>query len=546
LSGLSVDVAWVTVNLGRWNPPLKGRLSAKLAGRINIQKSGLSMSNHEHDQEMEATFEADTNVQSIAGGRPSTDANVFFQLIFGAVATVVLAVAVGLFKGSDIGGLRYIYEIINERGWVQYGELLMSFMVVALMVLKSRIVKNQLSVVASNPIPVDIDMSNDQQLLQLRDSLMRREEFSWSIILNRIDRAINLWLSTKDVSRVTTWAGSESTRDTASSDSSYSLCRVLIWAIPILGFIGTVLGLALAVSGFGVLGGSAEISAIKDAIGQVTVGLGVAFDTTLLALFLTVLLMFPLSFIQRSEENLFVELENYLDDMFLSRLPSGDKQSIVIENLEDSIEAAFRRYIPDPDRYDEVFTRSIEKAAASVEAKFANLSKNYETALKEVSGQLTGSLNGVGDNFRKSVAGALEDLHKQDTALMASRKQWIDEEKKHMAAALDGVAKSAESVVAGYQKTAHELQAASSAAAAKSADAAHAVAVKLDEVTKLAAGIQDLLKLEKAVEKSLSSMAASDDFRKTLEDLRKHINSTTEFCNRLSKPRVITLREELT
>ncbi|MGA1531312.1 MAG: MotA/TolQ/ExbB proton channel family protein, partial [Kiritimatiellia bacterium] len=266
-----------------------------------FKKSG---SHADEAEEVAVLEEAD----AVSVGRPTTDANVFFQLIFGVVATIVLALAVSVFKNSESSSLKYINDIINERGWVQYGEVLMSFMVVALMVLKSRIIKNQLKVVASNPIPAEIDLSNDEEVHRLRESIMHREEYSWSIILNRIDRAIGLWLSTKDVGRVTTWASAESTRDTSSSDSSYSLCRVLIWAIPILGFIGTVLGLAVAVSGFGVLGGSAEIGAIKEAIGQVTLGLGVAFDTTLLALMLTVLLMFPLSFIQRSEENFFVEL----------------------------------------------------------------------------------------------------------------------------------------------------------------------------------------------------------------------------------------------
>jgi biopolymer transport protein ExbB/TolQ len=467
-------------------------------------ESAMFKKSDRHVQENEEVAVLD-EADAVSVGRPTTDANVFFQLGFGVVATIVLALAVSVFRNSESSSLKYINDIINERGWVQYGELLMSFMVVALMVLKSRIVKNQLKVVASNPIPADLDLTNDEELHRLRDSIMRREEFSWSIILNRIDRAIGLWLSTKDVGRVATWASAESARDSSSSDSSYSLCRVLIWAIPILGFIGTVLGLAVAVSGFGVLGGSAEIGAIKEAIGQVTLGLGVAFDTTLLALMLTVLLMFPLSFIQRSEEIFFVDLENYLDDMFVSRLPSGDKQSIVIENLEDSIEAAFRRYIPDPDRYDEVFTRSIEKAATSVEAKFAGLTKGYESALKQVATQMSSEMAGV----------------------------------------MDGVSKSAQGVVDGYQKSAGELQAATEVSIKKSIDAAQVLAGKLDEVSKLAAGVQELLQVDKAVQKSLAGIAASDDFQKTLADLRAHISTTTEFCTRLSQPRVITLHEEV-
>lgn len=500
------------------------------------------MSQEEHD-DAEAVVEV-SEMDSMRSGRPTTDANVFFQLIVGIGLTVGTAYGVRFFDGMGNAGLQYVNDIVNKRGWVQYGELLMSFMVLAMMFLKARIVKNQLKVVASNPIPMDLDLSDDEQLNNLRDSIIKRDEFSWSILLNRIDRAIALWLSTKDVGRVSGWAAAESNRDSSSSDSSYSLCRVLIWAIPILGFIGTVMGLAVAVSGFGVLGGSAEISAIKGAIGQVTTGLGVAFDTTLLALLLTVFLMFPLSFIQRNEENLFVELENYLDDMFMARLPSPEQQPIVIENLEDSIEAAFRRYIPDPDRYDEVFTRAIEKAATSIEERFGNLTKNYEVTLKEVTGQLAGNLAGVSDNLRKSIISSMEDLQKQDSAMLAARKQVAEEENKQFSTMLHGVTQSANGIVSAFQKSASEMQTASDAAMTKSTAAAHQLAGKMDEVAQLAAGIKDLLNIEKAIEKSMSGISASEDFRKTLEDLRTHLTSTTEFCNRMSKPRVITLREE--
>ncbi|MGA1530592.1 MAG: hypothetical protein ACO398_07575, partial [Kiritimatiellia bacterium] len=65
------------------------------------------------------------------------------------------------------------------------------------------------------------------------------------------------------------------------------------------------------------------------------------------------------------------------------------------------------------------------------------------------------------------------------------------------------------------------------------------------EVSKLAAGVQELLQVDKAVQKSLSGIAASEDFQKTLADLRSHISTTTEFRTKLSQPRVITLHEEV-
>jgi hypothetical protein len=322
------------------------------------------------DQEPAVQAAEDVSVESLRGSRPSTDVNLFIMLAVGLIGTLIVSFAVAPLKGHKIQALNYLDGIINQRGPVQYLEVLMAVMVAATIFLKSRIVNRNLAVIASNPIPHDLDLNDDQALQNFRDSLPQRPEFGWSILLNRLDRALSsgwvprMWAVWPPGSR----RNPRATR--GSSASSYAISGVLMWAIPILGFIGTVQGLGVAVAGFGVLGGSADVSAIKSAIGQVTVGLGVAFDTTLLALILTTILMFPLISFQRKEEGLFGELDNYIDDLLLARFPSPEQKPIVIENLEDSIEAGFRRYIPDPDRYDEVFTRSIEKAAASVEERF--------------------------------------------------------------------------------------------------------------------------------------------------------------------------------
>jgi hypothetical protein len=479
-------------------------------------------------------------VQSLRGGRPGTVANVMILVLAGMIGTMAVHYGVIPFKDTRAA---YLYGIIRDRGPVQYLELLMAWMVAAMIVLKARIIRKQFGVVASNPIPVDIDLGDDQQLQNLRGHLVQREDFGWSILLNRVDRAIALWLASKDVGRVTTYLAAESDRDTSSSDSSYALSRVLIWAIPILGFIGTVQGLGMAVAGFD-LGGSADIATIKGAISLVTRGLSVAFDTTLLALVITTLLMFPLTELQRREEGLFVELDNYIADTFLGRLPASERQPIVIENLEDSIEAAFRRYIPDPDRYDEVFTRSIEKAATAVEERFGNLTRNYEATLRDLTDTLSSHLSGVGDAIQEALQSSMVEIRKQDAANLERRRALGLEEAARFQQALENVHRKAGEITEQYRQSAASFQEATSASVNQAVGAARDLASRVGEIAGLATGIQDLLKIEQAVEKTLADISASDDFRKTLQDLRRHLEVTSSFCERLSRPRVITLREE--
>ena len=70
--------------------------------------------------------------------------------------------------------------------------------------------------------------------------------------------------------------------------AGYRTVKLFIWAMPILGFIGTVLGISLAVGGFSdFLTTNVSIDQVDEVtaqLGEVASGLSFAFDTTLLGL----------------------------------------------------------------------------------------------------------------------------------------------------------------------------------------------------------------------------------------------------------------------
>jgi hypothetical protein len=316
--------------------------------------------------------------------------------------------------------------------------------------------------------------------------------------------------------------------------------------IPILGFIGTVLGLGQAVGGFSeFLAGEVELDQIKEALRVVTGGLSTAFDTTLLALVLNLLMSFPLSSIQRKEEEFLVEMDVYVDDHLIARFPPPEEKPIVLENLEDAIEAAFRRYIPDPDRYDEVFTRAIERAARSVEERFANLSRDYETSLRDLSGRLAESMATAGTSFETSMKQVADDVHEQEQSLISSRRTIAQEESDRLRKMLSEVQESAQRVASEYQASAAQLESTTRDSARQSLEAAQSLSDRMTSITQMASAIEDLLHIEQSIHKGLDGISASDEFRRTLTNLREHLETTDAFCKRLSKPKVITLREEV-
>ncbi|HJQ78453.1 MAG TPA: MotA/TolQ/ExbB proton channel family protein, partial [Lacipirellulaceae bacterium] len=82
--------------------------------------------------------------------------------------------------------------------------------------------------------------------------------------------------------------------DAVNMHSAYATLRIIIWAIPILGFLGTVIGITVAIA-------SLSPTALEQSMSDVTKGLGVAFDTTAQALALTMILMFTKALVEKAE-----------------------------------------------------------------------------------------------------------------------------------------------------------------------------------------------------------------------------------------------------
>jgi len=98
-------------------------------------------------------------------------------------------------------------------------------------------------------------------------------------------------------------------------DLRYNLLRYIMWLIPSLGFIGTVIGISLALN----YAGAADPNA-PDLLAELTQRLAVAFYTTLLALLQSVVLVFSLHVIQAKEEHCLNKAGQYCLDNLINRL----------------------------------------------------------------------------------------------------------------------------------------------------------------------------------------------------------------------------------
>jgi biopolymer transport protein ExbB/TolQ len=98
-------------------------------------------------------------------------------------------------------------------------------------------------------------------------------------------------------------------------DLRYSMVRYVIWAIPTLGFIGTVVGISLALA----YAGSVDLQD-PSLLSELTKRLAVAFDTTLLALVMSAVLVLIQHVVQAYEERTLNQAGQYCLDNLINRL----------------------------------------------------------------------------------------------------------------------------------------------------------------------------------------------------------------------------------
>jgi biopolymer transport protein ExbB/TolQ len=95
-------------------------------------------------------------------------------------------------------------------------------------------------------------------------------------------------------------------------ESELSMIRYISWAIPSIGFIGTVRGIGEALA-------QAD-KAVQGDIAGVTQSLGVAFNSTFIALLISIFLMFLVYQLQLLQERLVFDTQAYCDDKLIRHM----------------------------------------------------------------------------------------------------------------------------------------------------------------------------------------------------------------------------------
>jgi hypothetical protein len=167
--------------------------------------------------------------------------------------------------------------------------------------------------------------------------------------------------------------------DALALENSYALTRFITWAIPILGFLGTVLGITGAIAGVSPEKLQNDISAVTD-------GLAEAFDCTALALSLTMVTMFCSFLVERMEQGVLESVDFHVERQLAHRFqrPGASAEPFVqaVRQMTQTLLGAM----------DQLVKRQAEVWASSLAEPERRARESYALQQQHFTGALSGAL----------------------------------------------------------------------------------------------------------------------------------------------------------
>lgn len=304
------------------------------------------------------------------------------------------------------------HTLLHERGIIQPISMVVGGMVIGFICTKLAILINEIRLERKTRLP-------DFPCTTLQDDaytdILKSLEMQPSILGRRFTSLVTVWSKTASSTKVEATLDNETEAYDLSLRSSYAFPRILIWSIPILGFIGTVVGIGESVSGFqSFLSKADDIDVLRDGLINVTSGLGTAFDTTFLALLISIIVVLPMSLTERLEQRLLTKIDLTLRKIVLEDLPDQLGGNIVdSDQIETSIDKALKKHLPSPEALVEPAKVFAMRAAALVSSELAPLRSMGEEAVgcmqdarastKAQAQEITEQMNSISDRISSSI-----------------------------------------------------------------------------------------------------------------------------------------------
>jgi biopolymer transport protein ExbB/TolQ len=207
---------------------------------------------------------------------------------------------------------RSLFVIMKD--WEQETCVILMIWAIAIIVLKNQSTRREQETMDADPVRIPEGMrilpEDTREYVRQLESLPAAQQQSLTVRASKA--ALSRFGATRNVQDVSEAGHAVCAAEAERLDSELSMVRYIAWAIPAIGFIGTVRGIGDALA--------EAHKAVTGDISGVTEGLGTAFNSTLVALLLSLVLMFLLHQLQLAQERLVLDAETYLDNRVLRNL----------------------------------------------------------------------------------------------------------------------------------------------------------------------------------------------------------------------------------
>ncbi len=196
----------------------------------------------------------------------------------------------------------------------QETEIILMFWALAIMIYKGIVITRNRSLLQEDLIPMGEGMRIlPEDVHDISRQIQSLPPVQKGALLSRVLlAALQRFSSTRSIQDVSDAANAYCASEGDRLDAELSMIRYVLWAIPSIGFLGTVRGISLAL-------GYAH-RAVEGDIFDVTKSLGTAFNSTLIALLISLVLMFFLHQLQLLQERYVLDTQTYCEEKLISHL----------------------------------------------------------------------------------------------------------------------------------------------------------------------------------------------------------------------------------
>jgi len=247
----------------------------------------------------------------------ATSCNSWLTGLVALICTVVVYVIASIVPSN------FFSRMLIDRGPTQHAAVFFGFWCMFILLVKQSKLKLQRRALEFDAVPsgnqfVLSSQTADQVVTKIYSNAEDPERF---VVYSRILTAISNLKNLGRVSDADDILNSMAERDESSQETSFGLINGFLWAIPVLGFIGTVLGLSVSIANFSsLLESQSDISGIVGSLKDVTAGLSTAFETTLLALVIALVVQLWMTVQKTAEERFLDDCTTYCMKQIVSRI----------------------------------------------------------------------------------------------------------------------------------------------------------------------------------------------------------------------------------